>query len=245
MVRVLRKLGSAYCVIAIAIIATTTSTSAQRADSTDDERFAVLRAQMVNRDILDRGVGDPSVISAMRAVSRHEFVPSEYRRQAYNDYPLPIGKGQTISQPYIVALMTDLLDVQPGDKILEVGTGSGYQSAVLSEMGAEVYSIEIISELAERAHNALAHTGYEIQTRVGDGYFGWKEQAPFDGIIVTAAPDHVPPPLRDQLGPNGKMVIPVGPPGGVQSLWLIEQRDGKWVSSNQGAVRFVPFVLEN
>ena len=128
----LRKLGSVYCVIAIAIIATTTCTSVQRADSTDDERFAVLRAQMVKRDISDRGVSDPSVISAMRAVSRHEFVPDEYRRQAYNDRPLPIGKGQTISQPYIVALMTELLDVQPGDKILEVGTGSGYQSAVLS-----------------------------------------------------------------------------------------------------------------
>ena len=143
----------------------------------------------------------------MLSVPRQEFVPDKYRDQAYNDNPLPIGEGQTISQPYIVALMTELLEVQPGDKILEIGTGSGYQAAVLAEMGAEVYSIEIISELAERARKALASTGYEVRTRVGDGYFGWEQYAPFDGIIVTAAPDHVPPPLRDQLGPKGKMVM--------------------------------------
>ena len=197
---------------------------------------------MVESDIEARGVNDPRLTSAMLSVPRHEFVPDKYRDQAYDDNPLPIGEGQTISQPYIVALMTQLLDVQPGDKILEIGTGSGYQSAVLAEMGAEVYSIEIIPELAARAREALNTAGYEIQTSVGDGYLGWKQHAPYDGIIVTAAPDHVPSPLRDQLGPGGKMVIPVGPPGGVQSLWLIEQRDGKWVSFNQGAVRFVPFV---
>lgn len=199
---------------------------------------------MVEKDIADRGVDDPLVLSAMLAVPREEFVPTDYRDQAYNDYPLPIGEGQTISQPYIVALMTGLLDVRPGDKILEIGTGSGYQAAVLAEMGAEVYSIEIIPELAERARDAFDRTGYEVQTRIGDGYFGWEEHAPYDGIIVTAAPDHVPAPLRDQLGPKGKMVIPVGPTGGVQSLWLIEQRDGQWVSLNQGPVRFVPFVRE-
>ena len=234
--------GSTLCVIAIAIIAASACTSTQRPDSTDVERFIASRAQMVERDISDRGVEDPLVLSAMLAVPREEFVPNDYRDQAYNDYPLPIGEGQTISQPFIVALMTELLNVEPGDKILEIGTGSGYQAAVLAEMGADVYSIEIIPELAERARGALASTGYEVRQRVGDGYFGWEEHAPYDGIIVTAAPDHVPASLRDQLGSKGKMVIPVGPTGGVQSLWLIEQRDGQWVSLNQGAVRFVPFV---
>ncbi len=244
MVTGLRKLGSTFCVIAVAIIAFSACTSGQRRDSTDVESFATSRARMVERDIMDRGVDDPLVLSAMLAVGRHEFVPEEYRGRAYNDTPLPIGMGQTISQPFIVALMTALLDVQPGDKILEVGTGSGYQSAILAKMGAEVYSIEIIPELAERARESLDHAGYKVPTRVGDGYYGWDEHAPYDGIIVTAAADHVPPPLRDQLAPDGKMVIPVGPPGGIQSLWLIERRDGRLVSINQGAVRFVPFVRE-
>ena len=234
--------GSTIWVIAIAITAASACTSTQLPDSTDVERFTASRARMVERDIDARGIDDLRVFSAMLSVPRQEFVPDKYRDQAYNDNPLPIGEGQTISQPYIVALMTELLDVQPGDKILEIGTGSGYQAAVLAEMGAEVYSIEIIPELAERARAALASTGYEVRTRIGDGYFGWEQHAPFGGIIVTAAPDHVPSPLRDQLGPRGKIVIPVGPPGGVQSLWLIEQRDGRWVSINQGAVRFVPFV---
>ena len=244
MVRVMLLPGSTLCVIAIAITAASGCNSAQRPDSTDIERFTASRIQMVERDIEDRGVDDPLVLSAMLTVPREEFVPNDYRDQAYNDHPLPIGEGQTISQPFIVALMTGLLDVEPGDKILEIGTGSGYQAAILAEMGAEVYSIEIIPELAKRAGEALIRRGYEIQTSTGDGYFGWEEHAPYDGIIVTAAPDHVPAPLRNQLGPKGKMVIPVGPPGGVQSLWLIEQRGGRWVSLNQGAVRFVPFVRE-
>jgi protein-L-isoaspartate(D-aspartate) O-methyltransferase len=239
---VLRLLGTPFCVIVIASIVNSACSSAQLPDPERAERLAASRTRMVDNDIASRGVDDPLVFSAMLAVPRHEFVPEKYRDQAYNDNPLPIGEGQTISQPYIVALMTELLDVQPGDKILEVGTGSGYQSAILAEMGAEVYSIEIIPLLAERARDALAGTGHEVQTRVGDGYLGWEEHEPYDGIIVTAAPDHVPPPLRDQLDPQGKMVIPVGPPGGVQSLWLIEQREGRWVSTNQGAVRFVPFV---
>lgn len=244
MIRVMRLPGSVSCMIAIAIIAIPACTSSQNPDSIDVDRFIASRAQMVEKDISDRGIDDPLVISAMLVVPREEFVPNDYRNQAYDDNPLPIGKGQTISQPYIVALMTELLELAPGDKILEIGTGSGYQAAILAEMGADVYSIEIIPELAERASEVLTRTGYEIHTRVGDGYFGWEEHAPFDGIIVTAAPDHVPFPLRNQLGPEGKLVIPVGPQGGVQSLWLIEQRDGRWVSLNQGAVRFVPFVRE-
>jgi protein-L-isoaspartate(D-aspartate) O-methyltransferase len=244
MIRALRKLGATFCLMAIVIIATSTCTSDQSHDSNDIDDFAASRARMVEKDISDRGVDDPLVLSAMAAVSRHEFVPNEYRGQAYSDHPLPIGKGQTISQPFIVAVMTELLDVQPGDKVLEVGTGSGYQSAVLAEMGIEVYSVEIIPELADRARDVLANAGYDVRTRIGDGYFGWAEHAPFDGIIVTAAPDHVPLPLRTQLASGGKIVIPIGPPGVTQSLWLIEHRDGRWISKNQGPVRFVPFVRE-
>ena len=226
----------------MAIAAFSACTTSQHDEPADAERFAASRARMVEKDIEGRGIDDPLVLSAMLSVPRHEFVPDEYRDRAYSNRPLPIGEGQTISQPFIVGLMTQLLNVEPGDRILEIGTGSGYQAAVLARMGAEVYSIEIIPELAERTRKTFVSTGYDVQTRIGDGYFGWEEHAPYDGIIVTAAPDHVPPPLRDQLRPEGKMVIPVGPPGGVQSLWLIEQRDGRWVSLNQGAVRFVPFV---
>ena len=151
--------------------------------------------------------------------------------------------GQTISQPYIVALMTELLEIGPGSKVLEVGTGSGYQTAVLSEIGVEVYTVEIIPELAERANTVLDALGYmNVQIRTADGYFGWEENAPFDAIIVTAAPDHVPPPLLAQLSETGSMVIPVGPPGGVQTLWLVKKQDREWISLNQGAVRFVPFT---
>ena len=198
---------------------------------------------MVAEDIEARGISDPRVLDAMRTVPRHLFVPEQYRGRAYDDTPLPIGEGQTISQPYIVAVMSELLEFTPGERILEVGTGSGYQAAVLAEMGAEVYSIEIIPALVDRTRPVLDGLGYSgLQTQTGDGYFGWPEHAPFDGIIVTAAPDHVPPPLLAQLAPTGKMVIPVGPPGDVQTLWLIEQREGNWVSVNWGLVRFVPFL---
>ena len=189
------------------------------------------------------GIEDLRVRAAMRTVSRHLFVPEKYRDQAYENRSLPIGEGQTISQPYIVGLMTEILKVDPGDRILEVGTGSGYQSAVLAQMGAQVYSIEIIPMLAKEARERLDRLGYGgVQTRVEDGYFGWLEHAPFDSIIVTAAPDHVPPLLLAQLKPTGRMVIPVGPTGAVQTLWLIRQEAGEWLFVNQGAVRFVPLV---
>ena len=198
---------------------------------------------MVAEDIAVRGIDDSLVLGAMRSVPRHLFVPEKYRDRAYADHPLPIGEGQTISQPYIVAAMSQLLTVQPGDRILEIGTGSGYQTAILAEMGAEVYSVEIIPVLAERARQLLDRLGYSAaQTRIGDGYFGWEEHGPFDGIIVTAAPDHIPPPLLAQLKPAGKMVIPVGPPGDVQTLWLTQRQGDKWISFNQGRVRFVPFL---
>ena len=203
------------------------------------------REHMVQTDMEARGITDPLVLDAMRTVPRHLFVPSAYLGNAYDDTPLPIGEGQTISQPYMVALMSQLLEVGAGSIVLEVGTGSGYQAAVLAHMGALVYSIEIIPALGERSRQLLADLGYEnVQTRVADGYFGWEQHAPFDGIIVTAAPDHVPPPLLAQLKPDGVVVIPVGPPGDIQTLWLIEQREGEWVSTNHGLVRFVPLVRD-
>ena len=211
----------------------------------EDEATRQRRQQMVDEDIAARGVLDSAVLLAMATVPRHRFVLDQHRAKAYDDNPLPIGHGQTISQPYTVALMTDLLDLGPGDKVLEVGTGSGYQAAVLAEMGVEVHTIEIIPELAQRAANDLLALGYgDVKVYLGDGYFGLPDQSPFDAIIVTAAPDHVPAPLIDQLEPDGRMIVPVGPPGSIQTLWLIVTRDGNRVALNQGLVRFVPLLRE-
>jgi protein-L-isoaspartate(D-aspartate) O-methyltransferase len=180
----------------------------------------------------------------MRTVPRHEFVPPDYVDQAYADHPLPIGYGQTISQPYIVAWMTELLALQPGEKVLEIGTGSGYQAAVLAELGdVEVYSIEIVPELASSVAERLRRLGYTgVHLKEGDGYFGWEEHAPFDAILVTAAPDHLPAPLAAQLKPGGRLVIPIGPPGSYQSLWKFVYEDGQLVAYNLGGVSFVPFT---
>ena len=211
----------------------------------EDQATRQRRQRMVDEDIAARGVLDPAVLLAMATVPRHRLVLEQHLSKAYDDNPLPIGRGQTISQPYTVALMTDLLDVEPGDKVLEVGTGSGYQAAVLAEIGVEVHTIEIIPALAQRAANDLLALGYgDVRVYLGDGYFGLPEQGPFDAIIVTAAPDHVPAPLVDQLGPDGRMVVPVGPPGSIQTLWLIMTRDGDRVALNQGLVRFVPLLRE-
>jgi protein-L-isoaspartate(D-aspartate) O-methyltransferase len=187
---------------------------------------------------------DPAVIQAMRTVPRHEFVPEDVRAQAYLDQPVPIGFGQTISQPFIVALMTDLLDVGPEHKVLEIGTGSGYQAAVLSPLVAEVYSVEIIPELGERATRTLQRLGFaNVQTKVADGYYGWPEAAPFDGIVVTAAASQIPPPLVDQLKPGGRMVIPVGGAYFSQQLMLVEKGpDGKVTTRQLLPVQFVPFT---
>ena len=180
-------------------------------------------------------------------VPRHEYVPEQYRENAYENRPLPIGYGQTISQPYIVALMTDLLAIKPGDRVLEIGTGSGYQAAVLAELASRVYTIEIIEGLAERARKVLLQQGYtNIETRVGDGYYGWKEQAPFDAIIVTAAASHIPPPLVTQLKAGGRMIIPVGSRFMVQQLVLVEKDDAGNVSTRQILpVQFVPLTGEH
>lgn len=195
-------------------------------------------------DALPDGRIDPKVMEVMRTVPRHAFVPEGERDEAYADRPLPIGYGQTISQPFIVALMTDLLDLEPGDRVLEIGTGSGYQAAVLSPLADEVFTIEIVPELARRAAAALHEAGFDnVQTKIADGYYGWPGEAPFDGIVVTAAAGSIPPPLVQQLGVGGRMVIPVGGPFSAQQLMLVEkQADGAFTTRQLLPVRFVPFT---
>jgi protein-L-isoaspartate(D-aspartate) O-methyltransferase len=217
-------------------------TSAPSPASTADD-MAAARQRMVDKQMRARDISDERVLAAMESVPRHEFVLPETLDQAYNDHPLPIGFGQTISQPYIVALMTQLLGLEPGDKVLEIGTGSGYQAAVLAELTDEVYTIEIIPQLAERARDTLDRLGYDyVVSKQADGYWGWEEHAPFESIIVTAAPDHIPQPLLNQLADGGHMVIPVGPPGGYQSLWVISREGDEFHNFNWGGVRFVPLT---
>ena len=174
------------------------------------KNYSDLRRNMVEEQIIARGIKDERIISAFLEIPREEFVPCEFRDLAYRDFPLSIGCGQTISQPYMVALMTEVLSPLPGEKILEVGTGSGYQSAILAYLGAKVFTVERISELAKKAQETLARLGYYVQIKVGDGTLGWKEEAPFTGIIVTAGVDKIPPPLMEQLAVGGRMVIPLG-----------------------------------
>ncbi|MGK2906327.1 MAG: protein-L-isoaspartate(D-aspartate) O-methyltransferase [Desulfuromonadales bacterium] len=212
-------------------------TAALASDNREHERLA-----MVTEQIEVRGVKDPVTLSAMREVPRHRFVPSAQAPFAYDDRPLPIGHGQTISQPFIVAYMTEIIHPGPGKKILEVGTGSGYQAAILAATGAEVYSIEIIPALADAAAERLHKHGYAtVETKTGDGYYGWAEHAPFDAIIVTAAAEFVPPPLIEQLKDAGLMVIPVGSPFFVQTMMLVQKRGEAITSTNLMPVRFVPF----
>jgi protein-L-isoaspartate(D-aspartate) O-methyltransferase len=190
------------------------------------------------------GVTDEETLRAMSEVPRHEFVPEEYRDNAYGDHPLPIGHGQTISQPYIVAYMTEQLQVEPGMKVLEVGTGSGYQAAVLAEMGCDVYTVEIFEALASSAGDRLARLGFDnVTNRHADGHFGWPEEAPFDAIIVTAAAGHIPPRLVEQLKAGGRMMIPVGSVYGIQNLILVEKNaDGRVQTRHLLPVRFVPML---
>lgn len=193
---------------------------------------------------LDKKALDPRVMTAMDTVPRHEFVPFPERRFAYTNRPLPIGHGQTISQPYMVAVMTDMLKPKSHHQVLEIGTGSGYQAAMLAELVKEVFSIEIIKPLAEQARTRLARLGYSnIQTRIADGYYGWQEHAPFDSIVVTAAASHIPPPLLKQLKPGGRMIIPVGSTFMVQQLVLVEKSKTNKVTVSQiMPVRFVPLT---
>ena len=202
-----------------------------------------MREKMVETQIKARGVKDPRVLSALRKVERDRFVPEEYLNSAYADQPLPIGEGQTISQPYIVALMTELLDLKGDEKVLEIGTGSGYQAAILAELAKEVYTIEIVESLASMANKRLLALGYQnIKVKVGDGYLGWPEAAPFDAIIVTAAPDHIPKPLIEQLKEGGRMVLPVGTYA--QELKKIVKRSGKIETTDVIPVVFVPMTGE-
>ncbi len=201
---------------------------------------AAARQAMVDRQIEARGISDPRVLAAMRKVPRERFVPADVASLAYADQPLPIGNGQTISQPYIVAYMSEALQVNEHAKVLEIGTGSGYQAAILGELAREVYTIEIVPELAERARAVLESMGYSnVHVRAGDGYLGWPEQAPFDAIMVTAAPDHVPQPLIEQLGPGGRLVIPVGDVD--QQIRILTRTPTGIEETRTIPVRFVPF----
>jgi protein-L-isoaspartate(D-aspartate) O-methyltransferase len=202
-----------------------------------------MREKMVETQIKARGVKDPRVLSALLKVSRHRFVPEKYVDSAYSDQPLPIGEGQTISQPYIVALMTELLELTGDEKVLEIGTGSGYQAAILAELAKEVYTIEIVESLASTAQERLSELGYRnIKVKAGDGYLGWPEAAPFDAIIVTAAPDHIPKSLIEQLKEDGRMVVPVGTY--TQELKKIVKRSGKTEAIDVIPVLFVPMTGE-
>lgn len=211
--------------------------------STHAQNYKRERERMVTQQISKRGIRDAYTLEAMKKVERHLFVPPHYMRMAYDDGPLSIGYGQTISQPYIVAYMTEIIEPKPNHKILEIGTGSGYQAAVLAEIVDSVYTIEIVTELGETATDRLQELGYDnVKVIKADGYNGLEEQAPFDAIVVTAASEHIPPSLIRQLKEGGKMVIPVGSPFLVQTLMLVEKKEGKIATSSLMPVRFVPFT---
>jgi len=206
------------------------------------DKYETLRQKMVENQIRNRGINNTAVLNAMKKVPRHLFIPENYRDEAYNDYPLPIGYGQTISQPYIVAYMTEAVRPTSNKKVLEIGTGSGYQAAILAEIVNKVYTIEIVPELAKEAAERLKQMGYDnIICKYGDGYQGWQEHAPYDIIVVTAAPETVPEPLIDQLAEGGRLIIPVGAAGAVQELILMTRKNGKIDTRRLSFVRFVPF----
>jgi protein-L-isoaspartate(D-aspartate) O-methyltransferase len=211
-------------------------------DSNQKDRFREARETMVRVQIIDRGVKDEAILKAMMKVPRHLFVPEDYINEAYYDSPLPIGYNQTISQPYIVAYMTEVAKPDPSKTALEIGTGSGYQAAILAETVKKVYSIEIIPDLARESAERLKNLGYSnIVVKYGDGYQGWKEYSPFDIVIVTAAAEQIPGPLIDQLAENGRLVIPIGEPSAIQELILLVKKNGKIEKSRLTFVRFVPF----
>ena len=210
-----------------------------------DQQYALKRRQMVDQDIRGRGVKDPVVLDVMSKVPRHAFVDSSYSARAYEDHPLPIGEGQTISQPYVVALMTETLRLRGGERVLEIGTGSGYQAAVLAGIVKEVYSIEIRKPLAARAERKLVDLGYgNVKVKYGDGYFGWEEHAPFDAIIITAAANHIPPPLIRQLREGGRLIVPLGSTVYFQTLTLVTKRQGELDVEQICPVAFVPMTGE-
>ena len=209
----------------------------------EDDTRQLDRDRMVNAQIVGGGITDTNVIAAMRRVPRHRFIPDYESDDAYGDFPLPIGHNQTISQPFIVAYMTETLKLSPGEKVLEIGTGSGYQAAILAEMGAKVFSIEIVKPLAQYAKDNLMKSGYhQVSVRAGDGYQGWPEESPFDAIIITAAPDHVPAPLLEQLAIGGRLILPVGDYS--QNLVMIRRTEEGYQRTELLPVRFVPMTGE-
>jgi len=244
---ILNMAGIALIAVAISL-SVVTPALCQNQDEFRKEREALINViESFARSVRARGIPrefSRDVMDAMREVPRHEFIPFKQRRRAYLNQPLPIGYGQTISQPYIVALMTELLNLKTGDAVLEIGTGSGYQAAVLDALGAKVYTIEIIQELGLQAEKRLQRFGSgDVRTKIADGYYGWPEAAPFDGILVTAATSHIPPPLIEQLKPGGRMVIPVGPQFTVQQLVIItKNQDGTVETRQLIPVYFVPLT---
>ncbi len=207
------------------------------------DRFSEKRSAMVRDQIVKRGIKDEQVLTAMNSIPRHRFVEESLSSKAYNDHPLPIGEGQTISQPYVVALMTEALNLKAGDRVLEIGTGSGYQAAVLAEIVSEVYTIEIIEDLAEEAEKLLDSLNYiNVNAKYADGYFGWEEHAPFDAIIITASANHIPPPLIKQLSEGGKLIIPLGSTLYYQTLTLVTKVKGELEVEQMGGVAFVPMT---
>jgi protein-L-isoaspartate(D-aspartate) O-methyltransferase len=227
-------------VLSLSLAATGCGAAPQASERRDDSR-AGERAAMVDEQIAGRGIEDQNVLRAMRKVPRHEFVPADMLPFAYHDYPLPIGHDQTISQPFIVAFMAAALELKSSDRVLEVGTGSGYHAAVMAEIAREVYTVEIVPELAESAAATLERLGYaNVKVRAGDGYDGWPEAAPFDAVVVTAAPDHIPEPLIQQLRVGGRMIIPVG--DAFQELRLIRKTKDGVREESTIPVRFVPMT---
>ncbi len=235
----MQRITPRMCLVALMLCSCTPA-----ADLTE-ARFAKLREHMVKTQIESRGIRDKRVLAAMRKVPRHEFVPASVRAASYEDYPLPIGEGQTISQPYIVALMTEMLKLKGGEKVLEIGTGSGYQAAVLAEIAKEVYTIEIVEPLAKRAERDLARLGYKnVHVLAGDGFKGWPKHAPFDAIIVTCAPEEVPKPLIEQLKTGSRLVIPIGPQWVGQWLKVFTKTKDGLNEDRSIPVRFVPMTGE-
>ncbi len=235
-----KKVSFVILIIICAIAAAFISVVCHARGLTEDD-YSLLRKKMVAEQIEARGIADKSIIAALNKVPRHKFVPENYRHLAYKDHPLPIGEGQTISQPYIVALMTEVINPNKKMKVLEIGTGSGYQAAVLAELCASVYTIEIVEELGLRAKLILEEMYKNVKVKIGDGYKGWREEAPFDAMIVTCAPTHIPEPLARQLKEGGKMVIPVGSAGS-QELVVMTKKDGRLIQKAIIPVRFVPMV---